>query len=286
MRVFNARFVKLAVLACLACFPVMTGCGDGSSSHNYEGISVTATGWWTYDREMKKLLPLVEANVPLNWEVGGIANTASEIGSNAYLAVQNNLSGQAIRITKVYKEFYIPNAAVQPPAMENATGTVLFADGHNNVALFEGQDENGNASTSSIPGSLVAGSETEFPENYNSTVGYAYVPVAPREVIDFITVNRELMPPLPFQMVVTAYAEGITTAGDVVRTNDLSFEVVFVDQAYIDSLQEQEEDEEDDEDDEEDIDEDDEDEEDDVDEDDEDEEGEEDDEEDDEDYEE
>ena len=68
-----------------------------------------------------------------------------------------------------------------------------------------------------------------------STTGGAVTPtgfcgevfVVPSEIVAWINLNRGSMPELPFTMEITAYATGVTSAGDRLDTNPIKYFVQF-----------------------------------------------------------
>lgn len=203
MNAIYSKCIRPWVLAALMAIALI-GCGD--SQRNNQGVSVTAFGWYV-DSDGGVGLTGIQLPISMDYE-NGWAGTAY-----AYFGVQNNLAGEFIRLERVFNEYYIPGATVQPPATSVAVNGVLGAADGNLAAEF------GDVS-STLPSTLTNSGGME-------SVGYFGASYITPAISEFINLNREYMPELPFVMIVTSYAEGVTSAGKRVVTNSISLDVTF-----------------------------------------------------------
>ena len=60
-----------------------------------------------------------------------------------------------------------------------------------------------------------------------SSTQHAYFPIVSANLIQFFNVNRNLLPQLPFSLVATCKAVGVTQGGDTLETNEASLLIEF-----------------------------------------------------------
>jgi len=192
MRRILKQFITGASLIGLVAF-FLIGCGGGTS--NNQGTSFTFLGWYDPDDTDKSIL--------------GVSTTLSGSTGIAVAAagLQNNLTGQIIRVQRLEHEFYIAGASEQPPSTSFPLGAVLLAAGTTEETT----------SNSSLPDTLRGGE-----------VVYATSYAVPPEVMGWINLNRNSLPEAPFTMNVISRAYGVTSAGNTMYSNDMSFSVVFL----------------------------------------------------------
>jgi hypothetical protein len=168
--------------------------GCGSASNNDQGVAFLFTGFFS---DVSGGTGLTGLSVPLTSSTGNDTEDAAFGGSVvATMGVQNNLAGQGIQVQRVYLSFFIPGASAQPPSTSYGLGIVLG------------------------PSSLDPNHPTTLPPGYNvGATGNAQVPVLPFEVRTWMAFNKARLPEPPFALDVTAFATGITTAGDRLDTN-------------------------------------------------------------------
>lgn len=192
-------FSRLAILGSLALATVgFVSCGSGASN-NDQGTAVTAVGYFApndlgvFDCQVGQtsvILPLFADSNPQGFD--GLAYYTS-------MGVQNNLSVQSFRITRLDCSYEIPGSNLVIPDHSIPTGRVL--------APLEAE----NAST-------------QFPQ-------FACMPfvMIPPSIISFINNNQNSTPQPPYSMQVQCSATGVTQAGDTLTTNPLFYDVQFVD---------------------------------------------------------
>jgi len=194
MRRVLSRVIIGASVVALVAFNLI-GCGGGTS--NNQGTSFTFLGWFDPTDTDQNLL--------------GLSTTLSGSPGIAVGAVglQNNLVGQIIRVQRLEHEFYIPGATEQPPSTAFPLGVVL---------LSPVGEEGEPGTNSSLPGTLTGDGNVVYAESY----------VVPPEIMEWINLNRNSLPEPPFTMNVISRAYGVTSAGDVMYSNDMAFSVTFL----------------------------------------------------------
>lgn len=176
------------------------GCGSGGSK-NDQGVSFTLNGFAPIDSS--------DSSDSTQGLVGTTATFGSEV-SQVAVELQNNLYGQGIRVRRLYLSYNIPGENVSLPSTSVGITTVL---GPSECADVTDR----NCVTTTLP----AGFKTENV----SKVGF---PIVPSTVTDYLVLNRDSLPSLPFFMEVTVVAEGVTTAGDTLVSNDGVFTVEYL----------------------------------------------------------
>jgi len=211
------RMIRIGV-GVLVGASVVFGLGCGTATNNDQGVSVTLLGYFSPDSDG---LCTATDPKPLSGAISPISDSAvteptaraGEVSGCA--GVLNNLSGQFIRTQRIYMDYFIPGASVQPPSTSFPMGAV--------VGPATGTTTTG--STSNSGGSSLPPSFTG--DNGPGNFVVADVAVVPVEVMAWINLNRNSLPELPFTMTVTSHVRGVTSAGDVVETNDVDFAVTL-----------------------------------------------------------
>ncbi|RMD85533.1 MAG: hypothetical protein D6808_05050 [Candidatus Dadabacteria bacterium] len=214
-------------------FKVLIGVGlilsvlSCGSTNNDQGVSFTFLGYFSeVPDDPSGAVPagVVGLSAPLSTATG--ESSASFGGAIVTVAgVQNNLSGQFIRVDRIFMSYNIPGASAQPPDTSAALSILLgpasssTSSGGDTGTGTEGGGSSG-ASGSSLPDSFANGSL--------SNINYAQFMVVPPEIIAWLNFNRAKLPEPPFTMTVTAYLSGVTSAGDRMDTNSVPLFIQFV----------------------------------------------------------
>ena len=181
----------LSVAVCGVAFAVATvlaGCGGGGSA-NDQGVAFTLNGFGANGSE------------PGDTFVTGLTAPFGA-GIGFYAAdFQNNLLGQGIRVQRVRLSYNIPNSSVAIPSTSLALTSVL------------GPAE---CADSTLP--------DNFKQENTARAGFLLVPSA---INEFLILNRDSLPSLPFVMEVTAELVGITTAGDTLTSNPATIAIEY-----------------------------------------------------------
>jgi hypothetical protein len=168
--------------------------GCGSATNNDQGVTFTFLGFFSDSAGATGLSGTSVAYSDVTSEPGGFA--ADAISVLAFIGVQNNLSGQFIRLQRAYISYTIPGTNLLPPSTSQVlSGTLTPVD---------------NAVGSSLPDPLKTG----------KNVKYIQIAVLPPQVRTWISLQRESLPEAPFDIEATVFAHGVTSAGDQVDTNE------------------------------------------------------------------
>ena len=193
--------VSITMMAAL--FVGGIGCGD--SSNNDQGVAFTFLGWFA---DTTGLIGITTAAIPLS---GNVESSDPETGfpgfttGPAYFAgLQNNMTGQFIRVDRMHHEYYVPGASTNPP--DTSVGVP--------VTLGPAPGAGPENVDSSLPGSL----------DTVGNVSYAGAFLLPANVREFMVINKNQFPEPPFILVVTSYASGVTSSGQRFDSNRIEFE--------------------------------------------------------------
>jgi hypothetical protein len=175
--------LKNIILSLFLVSPVLLN-GCGSSSNNDQGTSFLAVGY--------------SDTTDGTGEVGQVVILSNSLnGVFTSMNLQNRLSQQFIRVTRIDCDYNVPGSAVPVPSNASLLGFVI----ESGVPTADG---------GALP-----------------TTGIVNFPIVSTDQIDFIIANIGSMPPLPFVMNATCSATGVTQSGDVLVTNSLSYLVQF-----------------------------------------------------------
>lgn len=203
MTIRIAKILSWTLVATLC----LSALGCGSSSNNDQGVAFTLFGFFkspcgdsTSGGDAGTVIPIDQ-----DFESDQGVNIAAY---ETCYGLQNNLAREGIRVEAAFMDYFIPGAAKQPPSTSQPLGVVL--------------GPSGTADDSDLPqGSLPPGFDFE-----NETrIG---VFILPPDVIGWLSLNRASLPELPFLMRVNTYVTGVTTSGNRLETNRLSFPIDFV----------------------------------------------------------
>ena len=201
------RVIQLSLLAViLSGGALLYGCG---SSNNDQGVSFTALGYNSMDEDLKCDPETFITGMSIPISAGTTEETLANAGQAIYSCInlQNNMSTQFVRVERVFHEFFIEGASIQPPTSSAPVSIV--------VGPAAGASGTPTAGGSSLPQGFEAANNVSAP----------FIAV-PAEVMEWIVLNRNVLPEPPFTMGVTHYVTGITSAGDRLNTNKLTMFVV------------------------------------------------------------
>ena len=171
--------------------------GCGSASNNDQGVTFTLFGFYA-DSSGEVGLTGTSLRFSEISDTEPSSSTTGTFSNVVYLGMQNNLSGQLIRTSRVYYTFLVPGASVQPPS---TNGALVVTLGPTN-----------NTAGSSLPPSLV-GNTTAASTHFS---GVSIIPVPIRE---WLNLHRGELPAAPFDIEATVYVRGSTSSGDELNTN-------------------------------------------------------------------
>lgn len=209
------RTIRLMTIVSVLLAGANIGCGSGNalgggSSNNDQGTSFLAFGYFggadggTGATGFNTFLSVDNNNNP---DFNGVIGTTPFDGriATVFIGLQNRLSSQFIQVTRIDCDYTVPGSdpSLQIPSESFNTGSVIASSGDGVV-----NPAAGSGSTDKI----------EFP-------------MLTPDLFSFLNVNRNLLPEVPFRMILECRAVGITQAGDVLVTNQLPFTVFFFDTA-------------------------------------------------------
>ena len=195
---------------------VLVGCGSGTTN-NDQGTSFLALGYYddsTGTVGRSGIQALLGPDSAVITSDGGFQADGNAVG--VFIGLQNRLSAQFIRLERIECAYEVPGAN---------PGFRIPNDSHNTAAIIsaspsaDDRDENQNPIPLGTDG-----------ENSGSRLFYGF-PIVSSDIISFLNVSRNSLPELPFSLIATCQAVGVTQAGDVLITNPVQFQVDFLDQA-------------------------------------------------------
>ena len=199
------RAIQLGLFIAMAGGGILLhGCG---SSNNDQGMSFTAIGYNAADED-RRCQPdtfITGMTVPISFGTTGetLINAGQPIFS--CIDLQNNMSTQFLRVERVFHEFYIEGASIQPPSSSAPLSIVVGPPASTSTPT----------AGSSLPPGFTAANNVSAP----------FIAV-PAEVLEWITLNRNSLPEPPFTMGVTHYVTAMTSAGDRLNSNKLTMFIV------------------------------------------------------------
>ena len=197
MRLNMKKIFAVMAVVCLA------NCGGGSN--NDQGASFTLLGYSTNCEESPDSPNLSGFH---SVRLGG-ATEGGDVaagGITAAMVMRNNLSDQFIRTENAFFTYHIPGASSQPPATSSVAGIVIDKGGSS--AGGDDDDDAGGATSSST--------------------GCVGTFIVPAEVRQWLVLNKNFLPELPFTMEVRGFVTGISSAGNRYDTNEVKIFVQFV----------------------------------------------------------
>ncbi len=206
MRAFLTKLGRRYLIVLAGLLPLL-GCGD--SQRNDQGVTFRLNGWYQQPGTTftdatgltGKIIALSEANPE---EFDGTAGLV-----DGYLGLENNLAGQFIRVQSAHHSYFIPGATIQPPDDVVGVSTTVGPQPDNFSDNFGNID-------STLPDGI---------SNTTGNIAFAGVAMITPAVRAFLNLNREYFPEPPFTMIVTTFAQGVTSAGNDIRTNSIDFQV-------------------------------------------------------------
>ena len=193
MERIGAKVVLLAAL-----LAGVVSCG-GTGSNNDQGTSFLAFGYFADSTgetgETGTLIPLFQ-DLP----VGGFDG----LTHITFIGLQNRLTNQFIRVVRVDCSYSIEGSNLAIP------------------------DDSDNFSTVIGPSAGEDGGEVD-PTLGN--VSYAGFEIISPDLFSYLNNNQSRLPQLPFRMIATCSATGVTQSGDTLTTNGLNYLVQFLDRA-------------------------------------------------------
>jgi len=218
------------------------GCGS-STANNDQGTSFLARGYFLNSTGTQGLsavfAPLfTDTNdFVLDVQDSSSGTTTRQIVNGdgktlvVYLGVENRLRTQFVRVTKIDCSYEVQGAAsgFQIPDDSFLIGTVV--DAAPSISGPSIVPQAGQGSTSGSTGSTGSGGSGSTTNGGSNTGTRSYMgfQILSPDIYAYLNVNRNSLPDLPFRLIATCSATGVTQAGDVYTTNPLSLQIQFYD---------------------------------------------------------
>lgn len=216
-----SKFFKKALISSLSVTLLGLAFGCGSTSSNDQGVSVQNLGYFVVGSTEDPPPGITGAILPLASDVALIAEVNDFFPTQgtglvdglthfASMGVFNRMQNQFIRIVRIDCHYEIPGAS---PSLVIPTDS-------SNVSFIV----NASVYTPDNPLGEAASSNTELFPN----VVYAPFQILSPDLYAFLNANRTSLPELPFRMTATCTATGVTQAGDNLETNEMPYQIQFV----------------------------------------------------------
>lgn len=203
---------SLALVSAMLC----GGLACGGSTNNDQGTSFLATGFFRNadgdEGVTGAQLPLAldPAVPPITTEdeegegdQGGVL-PGDGLTFITFLGLQNRLTNQFLRVVRIDCDYDIPGA---DPTL------VIPQDSYNFATVIQ----------------PAAGDPDDPDANPQPSEAFAGFQMLSTDLYSYLNVNRNRLPQLPFRMIASCRATGVTQAGDTFTTNDVLFPITFVD---------------------------------------------------------
>lgn len=158
-------------------------------------------------------------------------------GFVSVVGIQNNLYGQLFRGDRVFLDYYIPGATVQPPST-NAPIAILAGPAESASGVNPGgagTGAGGTGSTGTAGTDLRRPIVTSLPPALKNICNRALtqVTIIPPAVREWLNFNRDSLPEAPYKLEVTIRVSGLTSSGDRLDTNDGTFEFDILPETFV-----------------------------------------------------
>ncbi len=209
------RKYSIIGIACAASV-IILACGGNGAANNDQGVAVTFLGIYgsvpTPNQGGAGNTQQGCVQIPVPLAITSLVLGDSSARTTAAVGVQNNLSGQFFRADRIFLDYFIPGAALQPPS------TNLL------VTVFAGPAEagsQGGGQAGGQAGGVVATPVSSLPPtfNRNCNTAFALTSIVPAVITEWLNVNSASLPAAPYILEVTARITGISSSGKVYETN-------------------------------------------------------------------
>jgi hypothetical protein len=190
------------------------GCGDGG---NDNGISFRAVGVFQGEFNQGQCeVPVADdaiadqsIELPLDSALLDGGFPTNIFFCRGFIWLENNLTEQAIVVDRFDFEYEIPGARIGIPPHSSPTGIRINA---NNL------DPDGNPETPPPPNPF-------GPPNVY--IGQPDAQIVPASLVLFLRQNRQVLPQLPYPMIIRIKALGRTDAGEHLTSNEIRYTIQF-----------------------------------------------------------
>ena len=202
-------------IACAASV-IILACGGNGAANNDQGVAVTLLGIYgsvpTPNQGGAGNTQQGCVQIPVPLAITSLVLGDSSARTTAAVGVQNNLSGQFFRADRIFLDYFIPGAALQPPST-NLPVTLL-------AGPAEASNQGGGAANGPDRG-LRDPNFTSLPPTFtrHCNVAFTSAIIVPPVVTEWLNVNSASLPAAPYILEVTARITGISSSGTVYETN-------------------------------------------------------------------
>lgn len=176
---------------------------------------------------------------------GNSSSGTSSVGSGvdpaggfvSIVGIQNNLYGQLFRGDRVFLDYYVPGATVQPPST-NVPIAILAGPAE---AASGAAGSNTSGTTGATGSGTTTGTDlrkpiaTSLPPALQNICNRALtqVTIIPPAIREWLNFNRDSLPEAPYKLEVTIRVSGLTSSGDRLETNDGTFEFDILPETFV-----------------------------------------------------
>ncbi len=202
---FTRTLNKVKSLVVLALVIVVSGGGCGDSGvNNDQGTSFLALGFFD---DATGQVGRTGDILPLSSDVA--LDGTNDMQYWTFMGITNRLSRQFIRIVRIDCRYDVEGSFINIPNDSYGFSTVLGPGAEPPAGVGGGNGDGGDQGN--LPTTVYAGFQLLSPD-----------------IFTFLNSHRSSLPTLPFRMVATCSATGVTQAGNTMTTNPINFFVQFV----------------------------------------------------------
>ncbi len=219
-----SKFFKKALISSLSVSLLGLAWGCGSTSSNDQGVSVQNLGYFVVGSDEDPPPGITGAILPLSSDVAlisevndffpgqGTAISATPLVDGlthfASMGVFNRMQQQFFRVSRIDCTYDVPGASISIPSDSSNVSFIV------NASVFPAGDPIGD---------VVDEAQDALPN-----IVYAPFQILSPDLYAFLNVNKASLPELPFRMTASCRAVGVTEAGDTLETNDMFYQIQFV----------------------------------------------------------
>lgn len=217
----KTRIIALAVTAILAGVGLY---GCGTSTNNDQGVSFTLLGFFSeFPDEGSGCVDLPAGQVGV---IAPLSSGETENGQNAsgvltIMGLQNNLSQVFVRTERIFIDYYIEGASMQPPSTTQTTSVIMSP-------AVDADEEGSSGEEQST--TTISPFDSSLPPGWGGVScsrNFAQFFIVPPDISAWVNLHRASLPEAPFVMTAIVKVTGVTSAGDRLTTNEAAFDVHF-----------------------------------------------------------
>lgn len=190
--------------------------GCGKASNNDQGASFTNEAYWLFVENEWLMIneATVRSNVDSNFDKVNNGAIGSPPAVHVAMKVGNKLTNQFINVKRVDCSYQLPGA---DPSLVIPNDSAL-------VSVYLPHAE--------YKRPMVVQDVDVHPDDIDNgevvhSSQHVYFPIASAQLYQYLSVNRNSLPELPYTVIATCAAVGVSQAGDTLTTNDANFQLNF-----------------------------------------------------------